>query len=78
MFFDVSNGLKDFGDAKTNAFVAVGLWKLSCGNYELFLKKKRNFFNFSEKFKDLKSVLKIDLGYFGRSPGAHLTAETCF
>ena len=49
MFFDVSNGLKDFGDAKTNAFVAVGLWKLSCGNYELFLKKKKKFFQFFRK-----------------------------
>ena len=39
MYFDVSNGLKDFGDAKTNDFVAVSLWNLPCGNYELFLKK---------------------------------------
>ena len=41
MYFDVSNGLKDFGDAKTNDFVAVSLWNLPCGNYELFLKKMK-------------------------------------
>ena len=54
MFFDVSNGLKDFGDAKTNAFVAVGLWKLSCGNYELFLKKKEIFSIFQKNSQILK------------------------